>query len=50
MGFNSEFKGLIPSEQLFIQTVYHNVNLITEQGTGEQNPTFDLAMLTSATT
>jgi hypothetical protein len=41
---------LIPYEQLFIQTVYHNGNLITEQDTGEQNPLFHLAMLTSATT
>jgi len=44
---------LIPYEQLFIQTFHHNGNLITEQGTGEQNPLFHLAidtMLTSATT
>jgi len=44
---------LIPYEQLFIQTFHHNGNLITEQGTGEQNPLFQLAidtMLTSATT
>jgi hypothetical protein len=44
---------LIPSEQLFIQTFHHNGNLIMEQGTGEQNPLFQLAidtMLTSATT
>jgi len=43
---------LIPYEQLFIQTFHHNENLITEQGTGEQNPLFQLAidtMLTSAT-
>ena len=43
---------LIPYEQLFIQTFHHNGNLITEQGTGEQNPLFQLAidtMLTSAT-
>ena len=42
---------LIPFEQLFIQTFHHNVNLITEQGTGEQNPLFQFAidtMLTSA--
>jgi len=44
---------LIPYEQLFIQTFRHNGNLITEQGTGEQNTLFQLAidtMLTSATT
>jgi len=44
---------LIPYEQLFFQTFHHNGNLITEQGTGEQNPLFQLAidtMLTSATT
>jgi hypothetical protein len=44
---------LIPYEQLFIQTFRHNGNLITEQGTGEQNPLFHLAidtMLTSVTT
>jgi len=44
---------LIPYEQLFIQTFHHNGNLITEQGTGEQNSLFQLAidiMLTSATT
>jgi len=44
---------LIPYEHLFIQTFHHNGNLITEQGTGEQNPLFHLAidtMLTSATT
>jgi hypothetical protein len=44
---------LIPYEKLFIQTFHHNGNLITEQGTGEQNPLFELAidtMLTSATT
>jgi hypothetical protein len=28
---------LIPYEQQFIQTFHHNGNLITEQGTGEQN-------------
>jgi len=44
---------LIPYEQLFIQTFHHNGNLITEEGTGEQNPLLQLAidtMLTSATT
>jgi len=44
---------LISYEQLFIQTFHHNGNLITEQGTGEQNSLFQLAidtMLTSATT
>jgi len=44
---------LIRFEQLFIQTYHHNGNLITEQGTGEQNPLFQLiidTMLTSATT
>jgi hypothetical protein len=44
---------LISYEQLFIQTFYHNGNLVTEQGTGEQTPLFLLAidtMLTSATT
>jgi len=44
---------LIPYEQLFIQIFYHNGSLIKEQGTGEQNPLFQLAidtMLTSATT
>jgi hypothetical protein len=44
---------LIPYEQLFIQTFNHNGNLITEQGTGEQNPLFQLpidTMPTSATT
>ena len=44
---------LIPYEQLFIQTFHHNGNLIMEQGTGEQNPLFQLAidtMLMSATT
>ena len=43
---------LIPYEQLFIQTFHHNGNLITEQGTGKQNPLFQLAidtMLTSTT-
>jgi hypothetical protein len=44
---------LIPYEQLFIKTFHHNGNLIMEQGTGEQNPLFHLAidtMLMSATT
>jgi hypothetical protein len=44
---------LIPYVQLFIQTFHHNENIIMEQGTGEQNPFFQLAidtMLTSATT
>jgi hypothetical protein len=44
MGFNSGLKGLM---------FHHNGNLITEQGTGEQNLLFQLAidtMLTSATT
>jgi len=35
---------LTPYEQLFIQTLHYNGNLITEQGTGEQNPLFQLAM------
>jgi hypothetical protein len=35
---------LIPYEQLFIQTFHHNGNLVTEQGTGEQNPLFALAI------
>jgi hypothetical protein len=38
MGFNSAFKVLIPYEQLFIQTFYHNRSLITEQGTDEHKP------------
>jgi hypothetical protein len=44
---------LIPFEQPFIQTFCYNGNLITEQGTGEQNSLFQLAidtMLTLATT
>jgi hypothetical protein len=44
---------LTPYEQLFIQTFHHNGNLLTEQGTGEQNPLFQLdidTMLTSAST
>jgi hypothetical protein len=44
---------LIPYEQLFTQTFHHNWNLIKEQGTGEQNPLFQLTidtMLTSAIT
>jgi hypothetical protein len=35
---------LTPYEQLFIQTFHYNGNIITEQGTGEQNPLFQLAM------
>jgi len=35
---------LTPYEQLFIQTFDYNGNIITEQGTGEQNPLFQLAM------
>ena len=41
------------NKYVFIQTFHHNGNLITEQGTGEQNPLYQLAidsMLTSATT
>jgi len=44
---------LIRYAQLFIQTFYHNGNLITEPGTGDQNPLFQLVidtLLTSATT
>jgi hypothetical protein len=44
---------LIPYKQLFIQKFRHNGNLIMEQGTGEQNPLFQLAidtMLMSANT
>jgi hypothetical protein len=44
---------IIPYEQLFIQTFHHNGNLVTEQGTGEQNPLFQFAidtMLSSANT
>ena len=44
---------LIPYKQLYIQTFHHNGNLVTEQGTCEQNPLFQLAidtMLRSATT
>jgi hypothetical protein len=43
---------LIPFEELFTQTFHHNGKLITEQGTGEQNSLFQLAidtMLTLAT-
>jgi len=43
----------VPYDQLFIQTFHHNGNLITEQGTGKQNPLFQMpidTMLTSATT
>ena len=35
---------LTPYEQLFIQAFLYNGNLIMEQGTGEQNPLFQLAM------
>ena len=44
---------LTPYKQLFIQTYHHNSNLIMEQGTGEQNPLFQVATdttLTSANT
>jgi hypothetical protein len=44
---------LIPYEQLFIHTFHHDGNFITEQGTGEQSPLFQLVidtMLTSANT
>jgi hypothetical protein len=44
---------LISYKQLFIQTFHHNGNLIKEQGTGEQNPLFQLTidtMVTSETT
>jgi len=40
-------------EQLYIQTFHHNGNLIREKGTGEQTPSFQLAIdttLTSVTT
>jgi hypothetical protein len=40
---------LTPYEQLFIQTFHYNGNVITEQGTGEQNPLFQLAMDTILT-
>jgi hypothetical protein len=40
----NEMSMLTPYEQLFIQTFHYNGNLITEQGTGEQNPLFQLAM------
>jgi len=40
---------LTPYEQLFIQTSHHNGSLITEQGSGEQNPLFHLAMDTVRT-
>jgi len=36
-------------EQLFIRTFHYNGNIITEQGTGEQNPLFQLAMDTVLT-
>ena len=35
---------LIPYEQLFIQTFYHNGTLIAEQSQGEHNPLFHLAI------
>jgi hypothetical protein len=35
---------LTPYEQLFIQTFHHNGDLITEQGAGEHNPLFQLAV------
>jgi len=44
---------LVPYEQLFIQKFHHNGTLVTEQGTAEQNPLFQLDIdttLTSATT
>ena len=34
---------LIPNEQLFIQTFYHNGDLIDEQSATEHNPLFHLA-------
>jgi len=40
---------LTPYEQLFIQTFHYNGNLITEKGTGEQGPLFQLAMDTVLT-
>jgi len=40
---------LTPYEQLFIQTFHYNENPITEKGTGEQNPLFQLAMDTVLT-
>jgi hypothetical protein len=36
-------------EQLFIQTVHHNGNHITEQGTAVQSPLFHLAIDTAST-
>ena len=39
-----EMSMLTPYEQLFIQTFHYNGNVIMEQGTGEQNPLFQLAM------
>ena len=35
---------LIPYEKLFIQTFHHNDILIAEQGAGEQNPLYQLAI------
>jgi hypothetical protein len=40
---------LTPYEQLFIHNFHYNGNLITEQGTDEQNPLFQLAMDTVLT-
>jgi hypothetical protein len=40
---------LIPYEQFFIQSFYHEDNLIPEQGPGEQNPLFNLAFHTNTT-
>ena len=40
---------LTPYEQFFIQTFHYNRNLITEQGTGEQNPLFQLSVDTVLT-
>jgi hypothetical protein len=35
---------LIPYKQLFIQTLHHNGNLISEQCHGKPNPVFQLAI------
>jgi hypothetical protein len=40
---------LIPYEQFFIQSFHHEDNLIPEQGTGEHNPLFKLALHTNTT-
>jgi len=40
---------LTPYEQLFIHTFHHNGDLITEQGTGEHNPLFQLVIDTGHT-